>query len=83
MLFEREKSLIPDTMKYVEAEKQARNLEIEEETMNKMISKLYGQIREIERERGLNRQIISDIRGGKTKLLNINIILDVRNVLDL
>ena len=67
VLFEREKSLIPDTMKYVEAEKQARNLEIEEENMNKMISKLYGQIREIERERGLNRQIINDIRGGKTK----------------
>jgi len=70
VLFEREESLIPDTMKDVETEIQARNLEAEEKEMNQMIQKLYQEVREIERQKGVNRGIINDLRGGKVKSNN-------------
>lgn len=64
VLFERERSMIPDTMPWVEAETNARKAEAEISHMSDEISNLRARITELIGEMGARREIANRLRSG-------------------
>lgn len=65
ILFEREKSLIPDTMPWVEAETTARGLQDEIATLHEQIKELQTKMAEIGNEIRARHQTIARLRDGE------------------